>query len=502
MEMDCLQEIELRPSAAKLLESMRDIGYSFESALADIVDNSVSADATWIEVINDLDPQDLPFVAIIDNGRGMSGDELTAAMRHGSRSPRESRGQGDLGRFGLGLKTASFSQCRRLTVVSRKDGQTSARCWDLDHVVSRDDWFLQIPASTAIAQLPGIENLPETGTLVVWQKLDRLDAEGSSPDRLRAAMNILFSLARAHLALTFHRFIQPEPGERSNPLSLRVNGMALEAPDPFALHMTPRSEAHEVEIIRVPEGDVIVQAFTLPHHQRLTTSQLNALSLGSSLSQTQGFYIYRARRLIAGGTWLGLARRSEISRLLRVRVDVPTALDSDWSIDVRKSRIRPPAAVRNRLRPLVERMTSTARRPYEYRGRSQAATRGMPVWLRTLERGQVRYEISRDHLLVRAVRALLDGPDDALEAMLRGIEATLPLDVIFSDMSDNPRQMEQCDMSDEQLRNLLAIFIDAVAPDSEALNPEQAERILQTPPFSGDKRARDVLARMRPITGN
>jgi hypothetical protein len=497
--MDCLEEIELRPSAAKLLESMRDIGYSFPSALADIVDNSVSAGATWVEVINDLDHHEQPFVALIDNGRGMSAEELTAAMRHGSRNPREARDREDLGRFGLGLKTASFSQCRRLTVVSRKHGQTSARCWDLDHIVSRDDWFLQVPTSSAIELLPGIDRLPETGTLVLWQKLDRLDAEGSSPDQLHEAMNVLFSSARSHLALTFHRFIQPEPGERSEPLSLRINGMALEAPDPFALHMIPHSEAHEVEIIRVPEGDVIVQAFTLPHHQRLTAAQLEALSLGSSLSQTQGFYIYRARRLISGGTWLGLARRAEISRLLRVRVDVPTALDADWAIDVRKSRIRPPAAIRNRLRPLVERMATAARRPYEYRGRSQAATRGMPLWLRTLERGQVRYEIARDHPLVEAVRAVMAGSDDALDALLRGIEATLPLDVIFSDMSESPRQMGLCDLSEPQLLSLLALFADAVAPHSNVLSAAQAESILQTPPFSGDKRARGLLAHIRPI---
>lgn len=500
--MDCLEEIELRPSAAKLLESMRDIGYSFQSALADIVDNSISADATWIDVINDLDRQDQPFVAVIDNGKGMSAEELTAAMRHGSRSPKESREGEDLGRFGLGLKTASFSQCRRLTVVSRKNGRMSARCWDLDHVASRDDWFLQVPTPAAIMQLPGIKSLPETGTLVVWQSLDRLDAEGGRPDQLRAAMNFLFALARPHLALTFHRFIQPEPGERNSPLVLRINGMALEAPDPFALHMSPHSEAHEVEIIRVPGGDVIVQAFTLPHHARLTTAQLDALSMGTSLSQTQGFYIYRARRLIAGGTWLGLTRRSELSRLLRVRVDVPTALDADWAIDVRKSHIRPPAAVRNRLRPLVERMASTARRPYEYRGRSQAATRGMPVWLRTQERGQIRYEIDRDHLLVKAIRKLLVGPEDALEGMLRGIEATLPLDIIFSDMGESPRQMEQCDLSEGQLQDLLAIFIDVVAPDSNVLTSSQVESILQTPPFSGDRRAREVLTRMRTITGD
>ena len=134
----------LRPSAARLMESMRDIGYSFESALADIVDNSISAAATKVEIANDLDPVSGPYLAILDDGCGMSPDELTRAMQHGSRSPREARGAGDLGRFGLGLKTASFSQCRRLTVVSRKAGLLAARCWDLDLVVDRDEWILQL----------------------------------------------------------------------------------------------------------------------------------------------------------------------------------------------------------------------------------------------------------------------------------------------------------------------------------------------------------------------
>src|SRR5690606_8086368 len=127
----------LRPSAARLMESMRDIGYSFESALADIVDNSISAEATRIEIVNDVEPVAGPYLGILDNGRGMAPEELTQAMQHGSRSPREVRDAGDLGRFGLGLKTASFSQCRRLTVVSRKGGELAARCWDLDLVVEK-----------------------------------------------------------------------------------------------------------------------------------------------------------------------------------------------------------------------------------------------------------------------------------------------------------------------------------------------------------------------------
>src|SRR6185437_11044241 len=468
------EEITLRPSAAKLLESMRDIGYSFQSALADIVDNSISADATEISILNDVDPAACPYVAIADNGTGMTADDLTAAMRHGSRSPRDTRKEGDLGRFGLGMKTASFSQCRRVTVVSSRLGATSARCWDLNRVVERDEWVLQILSHKTISRLPGIEHLPETGTLVLWQELDRLDSTGEGTDQVHEAMNRLFGEARKHLALTFHRFIRPELGDGVSPVCLRINGMPLDAPDPFARHMTPRSDVHEVEVLTVPEGQVIAQAFTLPHHQRLTSAQSELLALGSSLNETQGLYIYRAKRLIAGGTWLGLAKRSELTKLLRVRVDVPTTLDSEWGVDVRKSRIRPPAAIRARLKPLVERMTESAKRPYTYRGTKQSSRTGLPFWLRVAERGDVRYEINREHPVITHLEGSLDGTKEGLNTLLSGVEATLPLEAMFSDIGSDPHRMRQSQMDTERLETLLAAFVDAVAPNSDILSQEAA----------------------------
>lgn len=502
MNEDAREEITLRPSAAKLLESMRDIGYSFESALADIIDNSISADATEILIVNDVDSRDQPFVSVVDNGMGMSAIELTDAMRHGSRSPREIRKEGDLGRFGLGLKTASFSQSRCLTVVSRQDGKTSARCWDLDLVLKRDEWVLQILDENDLSSLPGIDSLPETGTLVLWQGLDRLDSTGKHPDEIREAMNRLFGDARRHLALTFHRFIAPEPGDGISQVQLLVNGMALEAPDPFARHMTPKSDQHEIEVLTMPEGNVVAQAFTLPHHQRLSHEQLDALSMGSSLAETQGLYIYRAKRLIAGGTWLGLARRSEITKLLRVRVDVPTALDAEWGVDVRKSRIRPPAAIRARLRPLVERMTESARRPYTYRGTKQSSAKGLPLWVRISERGHIRYELNREHPLISRFREGSDELASDLDAILAGIEATLPLESMFSDIGAEPHSMRQSHLEPAQLELLLAAFVDAIAPSSDSLPAAMANSILQTHPFAGDSRASEILGRLRRIDGD
>ncbi|WOP53412.1 ATP-binding protein [Xanthomonas euvesicatoria] len=184
----------LRPSAARLLESMRDIGYSFESALADIVDNSISAGASRIEIANDIHPVSGPYLSVLDDGQGMSPDELTQAMQHGSRSPREVRAADDLGRFGLGMKTASFSQCRQLIVVSRKDGQLAARCWDLDLVISEDEWILKLLNEEDIGQLPQVDRIGPTGTLVLWQKLDRLDAVSEHQDEVYTAFNQLLEL--------------------------------------------------------------------------------------------------------------------------------------------------------------------------------------------------------------------------------------------------------------------------------------------------------------------
>lgn len=490
----------LRPSAARLMESMRDIGYSFESALADIVDNSISAHASRIEIANDVHLAFGPYLSVLDDGHGMSPDELTQAMQHGSRSPREVREAGDLGRFGLGMKTASFSQCRQLTVVSRKDGKLAARCWDLDLVVDKDEWVLRLLDDEEIRHLPQVDKIGASGTLVLWQKLDRLDALSEHQDEVYAAFNQMFSSARPHLALTFHRFIAPPPGDPPRKVAMLINGSEIDPVDPFAQLSTPHSDAHQIETLRTGNGEIVVQGFTLPHHQRLTLEQLTAMELGSSLIETQGLYVYRARRLISGGSWLGMARRAELTKLLRVRVDVPTSLDSEWSIDVRKSRMRIPSAARSRLRPLVEQMTESARRPYTYRGARQAAAPGVPLWERVKDRGAIRYQIRRDHPMVEALQQAA-GKRGNVDAVLLAIESTLPLDSLFNDVAEAPKAIRQQEIDTQELQRLLAAFVEAMVPGKDTLPVVIAESILATPVFSTQPAARAILAGLRRIEG-
>lgn len=222
------------------------------------------------------------------------------------------------------------------------------------------------------------------------------------------------------------------------------------------------------------------------------------MALGSTLAETQGLYIYRAKRLISGGTWLGLGKRSEMSKLLRVRVDVPTSLDSFWGVDVRKSRIRPPSAVRSRLRPLVERMTQSAKRPYTYRGRKQVQDATLPMWDRIEERGHIRYVINRTHPLIEGIRSA-DDDFSKFESILAVIEASLPLEAMFSDVGSHPQDVRQSDLGEMELEQLLLSYMDVLAPNSDRLPGIIYNQIKGAAPFKDDNRVRELVEKYREI---
>lgn len=133
---------DIPPFAPVLMESTRAIGYNLETAVADIVDNSLSANSSLVDVF--FTPYESPYIAILDNGNGMTDDEIDDAMRYGSQSSLNDRRSGDLGRFGLGMKTSSLSQCRCLTVVSKQKDCISGRRWDIDEVIQSNSWSLLI----------------------------------------------------------------------------------------------------------------------------------------------------------------------------------------------------------------------------------------------------------------------------------------------------------------------------------------------------------------------
>ncbi|HEY0696550.1 MAG TPA: ATP-binding protein, partial [Micromonospora sp.] len=340
------------PSAARLIESLRDIGYDFPTAIADIVDNSIAAGAKRVEI-------DITFngaysvVSISDDGQGMTANGLLEALRFGSRRGYE---RGDLGRYGLGLKTASLSQCRSLTVMSRKRGASRAvvRAIDLDVVAEMDEWLVVSPtAGDPLAE--GMDELvpQEGGTAVVWRKLDRVLPE-KRPEGgwARRRLEGLASRTAQHLGIVFHRFIEGTYGE---PLVITVNGEKIAPWNPFAPNEPARSvlplQQFEVSVGEA-SGKVSLQCVVLPSRDQFSSPlAFEKMSGPSNWNRQQGLYIYRAGRLVQWGGWAGIRGIDEHTKLARAALDFDTDLDVVFNINVAKMRVTMPP----QLRQLIER---------------------------------------------------------------------------------------------------------------------------------------------------
>ncbi len=441
---DSNRRADATPHAAALIEGLRDIGYSLETAISDIIDNSITAGASDIKIVTEAS-SDEPYIAILDNGSGMDEGELIAAMRPGSKNPLARRDEPDLGRFGLGLKSASFSQCRRLTVVSRKPGVTSIAVWDLDDVADRNEWAVQLPDSTA--DIPGIEQLGSKGTLVLWQKLDRL-AGGISHNAARRAevINQRIAETERHLRLVFHRFMEDQ-----KPLRISLNGRLLKPLDPFVRRSTAKISDPE-EKVPLPHGDIVIQSFTLPHHKQMSTSDWEDVGGPEGHLKSQGFYLYRGRRLILHGTWFGLCRQSEITKLSRVRIDIPNSMDAEWKIDVKKSSAQLPPVVRDRLRKVIERIQDGSRRTYRRRGQKLVDQERLPMWLRVQAEGQIRYKPNHDHPAFSDFAEML--PPDLRRGFYNCIDlvgASLPIETLHADMAGTAEQIAPGQIDEDTL---------------------------------------------------
>jgi hypothetical protein len=443
-----MKSVEAPPKASILIESMRDIGYSLETSMADIIDNSIAAHATAVHIhVDAVGPE--ARIAIVDDGVGMSSDGLIDAMRLGSRHPHERRAARDLGRFGLGLKTASFSQCRRLTVVARKDGVTSAAVWDLDHVASKDSWSLQIPSDATL--IPFAEHLGPHGVLVLWERLDRaIEVDGTESGRKQFIREV--TEAGKHLELVFHRYLSGEAGIKR--VKILLNNVPLVPFDPFhSAH--PSTEVGRTEVVRVSGHDVAITAFTLPHHRNVTAAEWEHYGGAAGYLKNQGFYLYREKRLIIHGTWFGLARQMELTKLTRVRIDTPNGLDAAWHVDVKKASARPPLKVRERLQGLLGTIGAPSRRVYTQRGQKLHGAR-LPVWQRLQANNAIIYRLNADNPIISGFHA--DLPEDLrgdFARTLQVISAALPMDALFADLANSPDSVRGEPLPEQSLRSLL-----------------------------------------------
>ncbi len=440
------QELELPPRASSLVESLRDMGYSLPTALADVIDNSITAGARNIHLLADTH-HSAPAIGILDDGVGMTRQELLEAMRPGTINPLEIRAADDLGRFGLGLKTASFSQCRRLTVVTRKASAVSCATWDLDKVAEQDRWVVELPDSAALVRWS--ERLQDDGTLVVWENLDRL----VSPDRQNGRHDLVRQLdeAATHVEFVFHRFLSGREGAR---LAISMNGRELQPFDPFHWNH-PATQHHQLEPMSLDGGEIRIWPVTLPHHDKVTARDWKKYAGPEGYVSNQGFYLYRNRRLIVHGTWFRLARQLELTKLTRVGIDIPNTLDAAWKIDVKKASAQPPPLVRERLRRIIERIGVPSRVAITNRGTKLTEASRLPVWLRMQDKNHITYQIDAEHPVLAAFRDDLD-PAKVLdfERILRLLASTFPLEALHFDVSTSPEEVRCSPIESEDLRTI------------------------------------------------
>ncbi|MBX9448079.1 ATP-binding protein [Dickeya chrysanthemi] len=471
-----MKSISLPPYAPTLIESTRAIGYTLEAAMADIIDNSISAQASCIDIF--FFPTGNSYIATIDDGCGMNAKELNTAMRYGSQNPNAKRTENDLGRFGLGLKTASLSQCRTLTVVSKQRESIEARRWDIDHVITTQDWSLLILESDdEINKIPRIEKLKEieSGTLVVWQNLDRLKVGEIDFER---AMGKKMDDMRKHLSLVFHRYISGEPGLKK--IQLRMNNFPINPADPFLSQRN--TQIMSDESILCEGSKIIIRPYILPHASDLKNNEIEALGGKDGLRKSQGFYVYRNKRLLIWGTWFRMMRQGECSKLARVQIDIPNELDNLWTLDIKKSTAIPPEIVCNRLTPIIQGLAEKSKRTWEFRGKRETHDSIVHIWHRFKGKdGGVYYNINRDHPLIKTFSDTIPQIKRNLENLLKSIEVGIPFNQLYLDLTSEKKIKNDIDITDKEIELMLHGLLEQIS--TKAGKNDMLDQLAITDPF-------------------
>lgn len=460
--------IENTPEAGSLMGSMRSIGYSFETAIADIMDNSISADCQTIHLFFPTDAMDC-FVSILDDGYGMSKETLFKAMRYGSSACEDDRTEKDMGRFGLGMKSASLSQCRILTAVTKHKNKLSAYRWDYNVIQGQTKWLLEELTSAEIKQVPHIDDLAnqKQGTLVVWQDFDVIS---------KASNGLVYSTLREYMGkmenyvgLIFHRFISSP--NKEDKITIFVNKNKVEALDPFLEKHSKTNRRKEIDLT-IPDKDgierhIVVQPFILPFVKDLTDKDIRKLGGVENMRVKQGFYIYRNKRLIIWGTWYGM-QRSELTKNARIRVDIPNTLDDIWSIDIKKQNATIPTMIQRRLKRAVEDAMNISVRQQTHRGRKENVDESINyVWNRMEGRDENHYfyEINRETELFKFVKSKMsDEIYSYVEMLIDEIEKGVPFQQMYIDSANNSIETDLSKERELELLQKAIILVDNYIP--------------------------------------
>lgn len=486
------------PVAPTLMGSLRSMGYSFESAIADVIDNSISANASTVKVLFPTDPLKEIAVGILDDGEGMSNKELFEAMRYGSMAFELERDQNDLGRFGMGMKSASLSQCRNLTVVSYKKSKVSSYSWDYVYILKRQKWIVQELESQEIEQLPYIDLLMQQsrGTLVIWRDFDVL-SKASGGQIFETLSELKKSVGEA-LALIFHRYLSASGSQK---LKLQVNNLAIKPLDPF-LERHPKTSRKKEKTIAIKDSNgierlIYIKPFVLPFATDLSDSDKKLIGGIENLRAKQGFYVYRNNRLIIWGTWFGLKPRAELTKNARIRVDIPNTLDDIWGIDIKKQNAAIPKHILHQMKKTVVEALETSINQQNYRGRTVKVDDDTDyIWDRKEGRNKMfYYQINRDSKLYQFVKDNMSEKDFGyLEMLITEIENNIPTQQMYIDKSNEAIAIEETDSRFDDLFQIAISMIDlAKKATTEFSIDDLVNNLMKSEPFCKYPALKDKL---------
>lgn len=437
--------VTVLPNASSLLESMRSIGYSFETALADIIDNSISANAKEI-MIYQRQSDGRPYIQILDNGFGMNNHELIEAMRLGSKSPIEKRSATDLGRFGLGLKSASFSQCKKLTVISKTYEGINGYEWDLDWVRESNKFAIKMLSERDIQKIPNISQLESmnSGTLVQWENFDRIQESTSD---LQDELSELMNNSIEHISLIFHRFIDEG-------LKILVNFETILPKDPFLVRHSGTQELQSKKV-RIDGETIQLYPYVIPHSSKMTASDKRKIGKVTEQYKSQGFYLYRNKRLIVWGDYLGLAKKTELGKNVRIRVDIPNSLDYLWEIDVKKSRASVPSKIKKNLISAISDGEYVSKNVNTYRGKKELTVE-KPVWQFYGDRDdEFHFEINANNPMYQQFyKSLNQDQQKFFNIFTKTVEASIPFQAIYSQISSGKKNTVEVYQQDSLLESV------------------------------------------------
>ena len=485
------------PVASTLMGSLRSMGYSFESAVADVIDNSISAHATFIKVLFPTNPLEPTAVGILDDGEGMSDEKLFEAMRYGSMASETERDEDDLGRFGLGMKAASLSQCRNLTVVSYCKGKRSAYTWDYNYIQKKENWIIQELTSQEIDKLPYVSQIAEQtkGTLVIWSDFDIL-SKASDGQVYETLVDLKISLDKA-LALIFHRFLSATGSAK---LKIQINNQGVKPLDPF-LERHPKTSSKKERTIAINDSEGVerlihVKPFVLPFATDLSDNDKKLIGGIENLRTKQGFYVYRNNRLIIWGTWFGMKQHAELTKNARIRVDIPNTLDDIWGIDIKKQNASIPKRILNQLRKMVLDALEASVNQQTYRGRTAKIDDETDyIWDRKEGRNQMfYYQINRESKLFQFVKGKMSEEDfNYLEMLVTEIENNIPTQQMYIDKSNEAITVEETDSRFDDVFQIAVTMVSTLRSATNSTMESIINDLMKSEPFCKYQKLQDKL---------